>query len=162
MASANYKGFGASTSDWVLIAGLALAGFFLYKTFVKPVSDVEKSGTDLLTGTTDLVTSGEKSLAGIWEGLSAGINNLANNVASPKTSNNRMTTNNPVTGISSSNYVTSVKNSGSAYGNQLVTVTTSKGQSSTIIQSPNLFYPKLGIGFDSKNQGYSSFKPLDR
>jgi len=58
------------------------------------------------------------------------------------------------------NYVTGVTSSGSAFGIPFVTVSTSSGQSSTIAAAPDTYYPTVGIGFNSKGDGYSSAAPL--
>lgn len=44
------KGYGIEASDWVLIAALALGGFFAYKMVVKPVSDVTQTAANVVTG----------------------------------------------------------------------------------------------------------------
>lgn len=43
-----------------------------------------------------------------------------------------------------------------AYGLPVVKVTSSTGKSSNVIAAPNTYLPKLGIGFNSAGQGYSS------
>jgi hypothetical protein len=70
---------------------------------------------------------------------------------------------NVVTTTSNKNYVTKVTPKGSIFtGTPIVQVTTSTGQTSDIVQKPNTFYSNIGIGFDSKGQGYSSINPLFR
>jgi len=68
--------------------------------------------------------------------------------------------NNGIKGVDMNNYVTDIKTTGTAYNQDVITVTTSKGNSSTIIPKANTYYSNLGIGFDANKQGYSSISAI--
>jgi hypothetical protein len=61
-------------------------------------------------------------------------------------------------------YLTEVTEKPAPYGLTGTTVTakTNTGKTETVVFAPSTYSKELGIGYDSKNQGYSSASPLDR
>jgi hypothetical protein len=64
---------------------------------------------------------------------------------------------NTIQAVTSNDYVKSVTPTNStAYGKEVVKVTSATGKSSNIVVTPNTYYANAGIGFNSQGQGYSS------
>ncbi len=178
MASGSFDGKTGSLNipDLLLYAGLAVGAYFIYKTVVKPTSDVTGAVGDVTSsigGATSSVFDGFTKINDAGSNLGAGfLNNLNNAITnqvnslvggSSKSSTNSMLAQNstPIM-TSANNYISSVSSGGIVYGTPVVNIKTSTGQTQTIAQTPNTFYPNLGIGFNSKGQGYSSIAPIKK
>lgn len=66
MATAGYGGATFSTSDWVLFAALGIGAYFVYKTVVKPVSDIGSGVGDTFSGIGDFYKNGATAF---WDGF---------------------------------------------------------------------------------------------
>lgn len=161
MASGSYNGIGVKVPDLLLYAGLAVGAYFAWKTFFKPASKVTESVGGFADETFESYKAPSDTFQAGWNYLTSAINQATAQLKTGQSDNRQKQVDyNTISTVDTSNYVTKVTPAGSAYGVNLITVSTSKGQASTVAQKPNTYYPGLGIGFDSKNQGYSSLTPI--
>lgn len=120
MASGSYKGFSANVPDLLLYGAVGFVAYSIYKSVVKPVSDVTGAVSDTITGGSnsllpqtkedvfksltqsaipgvedlkqDIYKSAVSSLTGLPNTLSTGIKNVQNIITSPLTSPTQSTT----------------------------------------------------------------------
>jgi len=156
MVSGGYKGANININDWLVVGALAVGGYFLYKTVIKPTSDAT-GGVGSGIGTIGR-ESGESfgAVSDLFQGTVGKITDFVtgkNNTSSSKIAPSYKNINEPISAL---NPVLKVESSGTAYNMPVVTVTTKKGGMSSIVAQKNIYYENLGIGFDSKGQGYSS------
>lgn len=59
MASGSYGGAGIDVPDLLLYAGLAVGAYFVYKTIIKPASEVTGAVGNITTGAGSIVVTGE-------------------------------------------------------------------------------------------------------
>jgi len=149
-----------------LIIGAGVLGYFLLKDTFKGVATATE-GIGSATGTiatetgesfkavTDLFQNSLNKVQDIQNGLAGWAQNVA---TSSKTGNSTIKTAGPIT---FDNPIAKAQiNNDSAFGYKTQTLRDSKGNSSTIIAKPNTYYANLGVGFDSKGNGYSSISQL--
>lgn len=179
MVSASYKGMGINVNDVIIIGALAVGAYFLYKSVVKPTSQVTGAVGDTASSLGGLVSGTAKTgegfiaetgnagktvvseIAETFKAVTDSIQSAFQGSSSPKSGTSALQPkSNSITQVSGTNYVTNVAPSTAFNSVPVVTVSTNTGQSSTVVANPNTYYPTLGIGFNSKGQGYSSFKPL--
>lgn len=162
MASGSYKGAGINVPDLLLYAGLAVGAYFAYKTFFKPASDVTGAVGDVTSEFGQSLTAPQNTWQAGWGYLTNAINNASKLIGGGKEDNRQptKTVDNSIKSVDTSNYITSITPQGTAYGVNIISAQTNKGQQSTVAQIPNTYYSNLGIGFDSKGNGYSSMTPL--
>lgn len=149
------------TKTLLLIGGVALGGYALYRYFNASSKGIETATTGLGTGISDAsqglgggIGSAGDWIKSIFDASASGFDRLkdygnrASNMRNPNLINTQ-----PVT---ASNPITSIKNNlDTAYGIPTVTVR-QKNKSRTVIAAKNTYYKDLGIGFNSQGQGYSS------
>lgn len=74
MASGGYKGANVKVNDWVLVGFIALAGYFAYKMWVKPISDVTNAVGGAVSGGINAVETGVKDVINAGKSLLTGKN----------------------------------------------------------------------------------------
>jgi len=146
----------------LLIGGIALGGYALYRWFNASSGGIKDAADGLGGG---IGTAGEGLgggigsigdwLKSIFDASASGFNKLADG----GTVNNFFTNQPPqytnAGVVSVDNPITKIESTGAAYNMRIDTIRTDKG-TSNIIAAPNTYYKNLGVGFNSKSQGYSS------
>lgn len=152
MASGSYNGAGIQVPDLLLYGALGVAAYFIYKSVVKPTSEITGTVGDVAQSTGKVVSSGENALTTFFDGLSDAFKKDFANYGKNTGSKDVAT---PFIPIGKDNWVTSVQRNNVFGTIPVETVTTSAGQSMTVPVVPNTYYSDLGIGFDALGQGYS-------
>jgi len=144
----------------LLIGGVALGGYALYRYFNASSKGITNATAGLGAGIGKIGTETgdffENTIGEIGETFGAIQNKIQAVVTGDNSTNKEVLSNNSQINISPSSYVSKVETTGSAYGMKTSKVTLSTGKTQTIINAPNKYYSNLGIGFDSKGNGYSS------
>jgi len=153
MVSGSYKGASLKIDDVLVIGALAVGGYFLYKTVIKPTSDVTNTAADVFGRGGEAIGSGFDIWNTIFDKINDKISGFGADTAQPVDYNN-------VNQVSFNDYVTKVETTGTAYNMPVVTATTSSGKKSSVIAAPKTYYSNLGIGFDQYGQGYSAAMPV--
>ena len=166
MAKASGFGFSGETSDLILLGIIGIGAYFVYTTVIKPTSNITNGVGNIANAGSGLISTGLNDITGFESMLARDVGVINNAVfglgSGQANANANIVPDIPqVANLSTSNYVTSVTPS-TAFNQNIVRVSTSTGQITTVPQTPSTYYPSLGIGFDSKNNGYSSFTALNR
>ena len=168
MVSGGYKGASININDWIVVGLIGVAAYFLYKSIVKPTSQLT-SGIGEAGGTVFSETG--QSYKAVSDFFQQGWNYLTSQIGAKEQTKNMPAEKTSIYqaytttkgGSSNYDYVTRVTPAGTAFGKvPLQTVTLASGKSTTIAAAPNTYYKDLGIGFSSKGQGYSSYTALKR
>lgn len=154
MASGSYKGASINVNDWLILGALAVGGYFIYKSVVKPTAEIGGTISDTTGRAGEAIGSGFDIFNTIFDKINAALQTKTQDTAQPV---NYSLVTAPVSAL---DYVTEVKQTGTAYNLPVVSVKTSGGKSSSIIAKPSTYYSKLGIGFDQYGQGYSAAAPV--
>ncbi len=157
MASGSYKGASIKIPDLLLYGALGFGLYYFWKTFQKPAADISQTGADVIGAAGNAAESYFNVFDDAFKWASQLIAGNNKNVITTKDNRLNQLTNDT---ISYKNPIKNIENT-TIYGLKSSIISTNKG-STTVINAPNTYYKNLGIGFDSKGQGYSSFQPLKR
>lgn len=158
----------AKTSDLILYGALAAGGLYLVYKISKPIAKIGDDAGTVSGSVANIAEGYSNTLTDLWKNIG---DTAASGLNIPKTAFDKVSQaiSNINTGVTpilntnvgetdaKTNIITTITpNIDTAYGKKTVTVKSSSGKSSTVIAAPNTYYSNLGVGFDSKGQGYSS------
>jgi len=79
MAKGSYNGLGLDVPNWLLAGVLALGGYFVYKTWIKPISGVTNAVGGAIEGGIDAVSGAAAAIKNIPSAVSSAVKTGASN-----------------------------------------------------------------------------------
>ncbi len=148
MASGSYKGSSIKVPDLLLLGGLAIGGYFLYKTIVKPTATIGNAGADLLDTAGDTGESFLNIFKSVFDKIGDGITKTNNNyypTSTGSTTQEILNQGQTIFGLSGNQIVSNIEKSSRS----------SRNSGKSVVITP-VYDKTSGIGVDSSGFGYSS------